>query len=58
MVLLKRRFSESHDIQQFDETMRASHFPHIDHLEPDVRKKALSEGRPYPQFWLWMKARD
>jgi hypothetical protein len=56
-LLLKRRFGETHEIQEIDESMRATDFDHLDGLDPDLRRKAVSEGRPYPQIWLWMKAR-
>lgn len=56
-LVLKQRFDCSHDIRQFDETMRVTEFARTLELEPDVRTKAMSEGRPYPQVWLWMKSR-
>lgn len=54
---LRQRFESTHDIVQIDESTKVTHFAHVDHLEPQVLKKAISEGRPYPQVWLWLKAR-
>jgi SAM-dependent methyltransferase len=57
-VTLTRRFESTHEIVQVDESSRATSFAHVEPLDPELRRKAMSEGRPYPQLWLWMKARD
>jgi len=55
-AILKQRFASTHEIIQIDEKARATHFDHVSHLDGDTLKKAISEGRPYPQVWLWMKS--
>jgi hypothetical protein len=55
-AILKQRFAATHDIRQFDESSRATDFDHVSPLDADTLKKAISEGRPYPQVWLWMKS--
>lgn len=52
---LHQRFTATHRIQEITEASRATAFDHVSHLEPAVLKKAMSEGRPEAQVWLWMK---
>jgi len=58
---LKSRFDKSHDITVIesvsnrdpDEFDLPSPLP-----EEKTLKRSFSEGRPYPQLWLWMKQKD
>ena len=49
------RLQTTHHITRIDESMRRTEFDGLGGLEPQVLKRAVSEGRPYQQVWLWMK---
>lgn len=56
---LRERFQSTHDIATFDDKGRAppESLAGVVALDEAALKKAMSEGRPYEQVWLWMKAR-
>lgn len=53
---LKRRFTSSHQITSIYDSQRAMHFEGVAALDEAQLFKAVSEGRPYSQVWLWMKS--
>ncbi len=54
---LRTRFQSTHDISTLDDSLRVVVYDHVQALDEAQLKKAMSEGRPYAQVWLWMKAR-
>jgi hypothetical protein len=54
---LRQRFAPSHEISTFDDTHRAKDLSGLSVLDDACRVRALAEGRPADQLWLWLKSR-
>ena len=54
--VLQERFQTSHEAAVIRDVTRATELQHVSHLDTATLKKATSEGRPYEQMWLWLKA--
>jgi hypothetical protein len=53
---LLKRFSQSHMIESLPPSQVTEGLCGVSNLDENLLRQALSEGRPYPQVWLWMKA--
>ncbi|MEI6713247.1 MAG: class I SAM-dependent methyltransferase [Verrucomicrobiota bacterium] len=58
VAVLKGRFALSHSVEILPEQRDSQSLQGVHSLSPEALKKATSEGRPYEQVWLWMRARD
>lgn len=57
-AVLKSRFTLSHSIEILPEQRDSQSLQGVHALSAEALKKATSEGRPYEQLWLWMRARS
>ena len=56
-AILRQRFAPTHDISSFDDTQRVRQLAGVSALDQATLDRAISEGRPYAQVWLWVKCR-
>jgi hypothetical protein len=54
---LRQRLEPTHVISTLDDTQRVKDYTGISALDEAHWDKAMAEGRPYAQVWLWMKCR-